>query len=63
MARNTKNDSKKQWDYYFEQKEKEEKVFEELVFKLNSKEVFDTNILKAEEDRSYGNKYIKRRHR
>lgn len=54
---------KKQWDYYFEQKEKEEKLLKELRFEINSRQTFNINLLKEDKTKSYGNKYIKRKYR
>ncbi len=54
---------KKQWDYYFEQKEKEEKVLNDLIFEIKNRPNFDINLLKEDKTKSYGNKYIKRKYR
>lgn len=54
---------KKQWDYYFEQKAKEEKALNDLIFEIKNRPNFDINLLKEEKHRSYGNKYIKRKFR
>lgn len=53
----------KQWDDYFKQKEEQENTFNQLIFELKNREQFDINILKEEKAKSYGNKYIKRKHR
>ena len=54
---------KKQWDYYFEKKAKEEKVLNDLIFEISNRQIFDINLLKEERHRSYGNKYVKRKYR
>ena len=54
---------KKQWEYYFDRKEKEEKAFNDLVLEIKNRPSIDTYILKEEKNKSYGNKYIKRKYR
>lgn len=54
---------KKQWDYYFERKAKEEKFLNDLSFEISNRQTFNINLLKEERHRSYGNKYVKRKYR
>jgi len=55
---------KKQWEHYFKRKEEEERIVNDLIFEINSRQGFDISyLLKEDKTKSYGNKYIKRKHR
>lgn len=53
----------KQWDDFFKRKKEEENTIKELIFEINNRQKFDISILKEEKNKSYGNKYIKRKYR
>lgn len=53
----------KQWDDFFKKKQEEENTLKELMFEINNRQKFDISILKEEKQKSYGNKYIKRKYR
>lgn len=56
--------TEKQWDYFFEQKKRTEEIKQSLMLELQSKNYIQTfYLLKEDKTKSYGNKYIKRKHR
>lgn len=54
---------KKQREYCFEQKAKDEQILNDLMFEIKNRQNLNINILKEEKNKSYGNKYIKRKYR
>lgn len=52
-----------QFDNYFRKEEDIEQSLENLIFEIKNRDSYDICILKEEKNKTYGNKYIKRKYR
>ena len=52
-----------QFDNYFRKEENIEQSLENLIFEIKNRDSYDICILKEEKNKTYGNKYIKRKYR
>ena len=48
---------------YFKREEERKESLENLINEIKNRDSFDICILKEEKNKTYGNKYIKRKHR
>ncbi len=56
--------TEKQQDYFFENERRTREATENLILELKAQKTFDmAYLLKEDKTKSYGNKYIKRKHR
>ena len=52
-----------QFDNYFRREEESTQILHDLIFEIKNRDSFNIRIFKEEKNKSYGNKYIKRKHR
>lgn len=52
-----------QLDNYFKREKDREQSLENLIFEIKNRDSYDICILKEEKNKTYGNKYIKRKYR
>lgn len=52
-----------QVDSYFKREEEKKQSLDNLILEIKNRDSFDIGILKEEKNKTYGNKYIKRKYR
>ena len=52
-----------QFNNYFRKEEENTQILDDLIFEIKNRDSFNTCIIKEEKNKTYGNKYIKRKYR